>query len=135
ESSAEKEVSLIVSSGLSDQHVNYRGHFEPVINQVEDESDGRASFTIYTSGELVSLGDELHALEQGTIDVALTHMTPYDSTNFPYSEVVLLPTSDTDVHIVTEAFSNLMKSEREIADDKTYYELEFEDKGLVAFPN
>src|SRR5699024_6173015 len=79
ESSAEKEVSLIVSSGLSDQHVNYRGHFEPVINQVEDESDGRASFTIYTSGELVSLGDELHALEQGTIDVALTHMTPYDS--------------------------------------------------------
>lgn len=128
-------ISLIASSGLSDQHVNFRGHFNPVMERVEEESGGQVSFTAYTSGELVPLGKELHALEQGTIDVALTHMTPYDSNIFPYSEIVLLPTLYSSVHVATAAFTNLMNSDVEIADGKTYYELEFGDKGLVAFAN
>lgn len=132
---SENNIDLIASSGLSDQHILHLSHYQPVMDRVEEETNNQVSFTAYTSGELVNLGDEYQALEQGTIDVALSFMSQYDSSRFPYSEVTLLPTLKADVHIATEAVSNLMKSDREIEDGKTFYELTFEDKGLVAFAN
>lgn len=123
------------SSGVPDKHFWHRGFFEPLTTAVEEESGGQATFDIFTAGELVTLGGELDALNSGQIDIALTLMPPYDPQRFPYTEVVMLPTLTSDAGIATEAMAKMMKSDREIADGKTYYQLEFEDKGLVAFAN
>jgi TRAP-type C4-dicarboxylate transport system substrate-binding protein len=131
----QEEVSLTASSGISAQHSWQIGFFNPFMERVEKESDGAVSFKVFTSGELVSLGTEYDALRQGQIDVALTFMAPYDPKRFPYSEVTMLPLLKSDAKIASSAMQTVMKSDREIADGKTYYQLEFEDKGLVAFAN
>ena len=126
---------LRASSGVPDGHFCHRGFFEPLTTSAAEGSSGEVEFELFTSGELVGLGGELDALNSGSIDVALTLMPPYDPQRFPYTEVVMLPLLDSDSIIATEAMVNMMKSDREVMDGKTYYELEFEDKGLVAFAN
>ncbi|PID20362.1 hypothetical protein CSV61_15340 [Sporosarcina sp. P3] len=126
---------LRASSGVPDGHFWHRGFFEPLTTAVSEGSDGEVEFELFTSGELVGLGGELDALNSGSIDVALTLMPPYDPKRFPYTEVVMLPLLDSDSIIASQAMANMMKNDREIMNGKTYYELEFEDKGLVAFAN
>jgi len=136
DSSSKTETKLLrASSGVPDKHFWHRGFFEPLTTAVQEGSDGDVEFELFTSGELVGLGGELDALTSGSIDVALSLMPPYDPQRFPYTEVVMLPLLDSDATIASSAMANMMKSDREIADGKTYYELEFSDKGLVAFAN
>ncbi|WP_077212081.1 TRAP transporter substrate-binding protein [Bacillus dakarensis] len=134
-SSSGENVNFRASSGVSDKHFWDRGFFQPLIDRVEEETNGGVTFDKFTAGELVGLGTEYDALRQGTIDVAFTFMAPYDPQRFPYTEVVMLPLLESDAHIAATAMSNMMKSDREIQDGKTYYELEFAEKGLVAFAN
>ena len=129
------EMRLRASSGISAEHSWQIGFFNPFMERIEKESDGAVSFEVFTSGELVSLGTEFDALRQGQIDVALTFMAPYDPQRFPYSEVTMLPLLKSDAKIASTAMQAVMKSDRAIADGKSYYQLEFEDKGLVAFAN
>lgn len=133
EDAAGKSMKLRASSGVPDKHFWHRGFFEPLTTAIEKESNGEVTFDLFTAGELVGLGNELDALQSGSIDIALTLMPPYDPQRFPYSEVVMLPLLDSDATIAAKAMANMMKSDREIKDGKTYYQLEFEDKGLVAF--
>lgn len=130
-----KTQKLRASSGVPDKHFWHRGFFEPLTTAITDESNGELSFELFTAGELVGLGNELDALTSGSIDVALTLMPPYDPQRFPYTEVVMLPLLDSDAKIAAEAMANMMRSDRELKDGKTYYDLEFGDKGLVAFAN
>lgn len=131
----DENVNFRASSGVTDKHFWHRGFFAPLMERVEKETDGGVTFDSFTSGELVGLGTEYDALRQGTIDVALTLMAPYDPQRFPYTEVVMLPLLESDTHIAATAMANMMKSDREVKDGKTYYELEFKDKELVAFAN
>jgi len=128
-----KNTNLIASSGLSAQNFWYPSFFEPMMNLIEEETNGRVTVDTFTSGEVVSSGQEYDALRNGSIDIALTLMGPYDPQRFPYTEVVMLPTLESDAYVAAEAMLKMMESEEVIADGKTYYELEFEDKGLVAF--
>ncbi|MTD30985.1 TRAP transporter substrate-binding protein [Planomicrobium sp. YIM 101495] len=132
---AGETMNLRASSGVPDKHFWHRGFFDPLTKAVEEDSDGQTTFDIFTAGELVTLGGELDALNSGQMDIALTLMPPYDPQRFPYTEVVMLPTLESDAGIATEAMRKMMESDREIKDGKTYYELEFADKGLVAFAN
>ncbi len=130
-----KSIHLRASSGVSDKHFWDRGFFQPLVDRVTEETAGDVTFDKFTAGELVALGTEYDALTSGQIDVALTFMAPYDPQRFPYTEVVMLPLLESDAHIAATAMSNMMKSDREVKDGKTYYQLEFGDKKLVAFAN
>ncbi|OLO42909.1 hypothetical protein BTR23_01570 [Alkalihalophilus pseudofirmus] len=130
-----ESITLRASSGVGAEHTWNTGFTYSLMERVESQSAGDVSFEIFTSGELVPLGTEYDALRQGTIDVALSLMGPYDPQRFPYSEVAMLPLLESDAKIASTAMQNMMKSDRVIADGKTYYELEFADKGLVAFAN
>lgn len=134
-SASTEPLKLRASSGVPDKHFWHRGFFEPLTTAVSEETDGEVSFELFTAGELVGLGGELDALKSGSIDVALTLMPPYDPQRFPYTEVVMLPLLESDATIAATAMANMMKSDKEIKDGKTYYELEFSDKDLVAFAN
>lgn len=126
-------INLRASSGISAEHFWHVGYFGPFMERIEQESNGQVTFDAFTSGELVQLGTEYDALRQGSIDVALTLMAAYDPQRFPYTEVTMLPLLESDAMIAAKAMQSLMKSDQIIADGKTYYQLEFEDKGLVAF--
>ncbi|MEB1806411.1 MAG: TRAP transporter substrate-binding protein DctP [Bacillaceae bacterium] len=130
-----EEMRLRASSGVTAKHFWDRGFFTPLMERIDSETNGAISFEAFTSGELVPLGTEFDALRQGTIDIALTFMAPYDPQRFPYSEVTMLPLLESDAVIASTAMQNMMKSDRELKDGKTYYEIEFADKGLVAFAN
>ncbi|SER69970.1 TRAP transporter substrate-binding protein DctP [Psychrobacillus sp. OK032] len=124
---------MIASSGLPAGHAWEVGFYDPVLETVTEQTDGKVTFEKYTSGELVTLGEEYNALQQGTIDVALSLLTPYDPKRFPLSEVSMLPVLESDAKMASIAMQNMMNSEEEIMDGKTFYELEFTDNKLVAF--
>src|SRR5699024_11413981 len=92
-------------------------------------------FDKFVAGELGDLGNELEALQSGSIDVALTLMGPYDPQRFPYTKVVMLPTLGSDAESVTTAISNLLQSDVEINEGKTFFEIEYEYNGIVDLPN
>ncbi|WP_078427450.1 TRAP transporter substrate-binding protein DctP [Alkalihalobacterium alkalinitrilicum] len=128
-------ITLRASSGITSEHTWHIGFFQPFADTIESETNGMIDFEIFTAGELVPLGTEFDALRQGIIDISFTLMPPYDPQRFPYTEVTTLPLLVSDSKIATKAMHNMMHSDRIIADGKTYYELEFADKGLVAFSN
>ncbi|KGR77897.1 TRAP transporter substrate-binding protein [Ureibacillus manganicus] len=132
---SQEKLNFRASSGVPDKHFWYRGMFKPLTDSVTEDTNGQITFDVFNAGELVSLGNEYDALLSGQIDIALTLMPPYDPARFPYTEAVMLPLLSSDAEIAQKAFANVMISDRELKDGKTYYELEFGDKGLVAFAN
>lgn len=106
---------------------------QPLLESVTEQVDD-VGFELFTAGELVETEDDLESLNAGTIDVAMALSPTLDPQRFPYSNVISLPLLESDAHIAAEAVKKLVESDVEIADGKTFYELEFVDKGLVSFP-
>lgn len=77
--------------------------------------------------------DEVEAIQNGTVDVALL-LPIYTPDQFPMAEVTMLPISKSDTLIASEAWQALLESEEKLSDGKTYYESQFGDKGIKAWP-
>jgi TRAP-type C4-dicarboxylate transport system substrate-binding protein len=126
-------VTLRVATGLSDQHAWWSATMVPWMERVEELTDGDVTFETFTGGELVEVPDEVEAVQNGTVDVAL--MLPiYTPDQFPMAEVTMLPLSDSDTLAASQAWRALLESEEELSDGKTYYESQFGDKGLKVWP-
>ncbi|MBM4761433.1 TRAP transporter substrate-binding protein DctP [Bacillus sp. B15-48] len=134
-SSEEQQFKFRITSGIPSLHPWHIGMFEPWVEQIEAESEGAISFDVFVGGELVPFGNEYDALRGGTVDMAFTIAGLYDPQRFPYTEVVQLPLLESNSTIASTAMYNLMNSDEVLKDGKTYYEIEFADKGIVAFPN
>ncbi|OLO38933.1 hypothetical protein BTR23_10325 [Alkalihalophilus pseudofirmus] len=130
-----KPIKLRISSGINNLHPWHIGMFEPWMKQIEEESEGDISFDVFTGGELVPFGSEYDALRDGSVDASFTIAALYDPQRFPYTEVVQLPLLESNSTIASIAMSNLLNSNEVLVDGKTYYEIEFADKGIVAFAN
>ncbi|WP_158595089.1 TRAP transporter substrate-binding protein DctP [Oceanobacillus piezotolerans] len=129
EGSSEKII-LKASSGVPEEHVWFEALFNPWMERVVEETNGQVEFELYSGGELVDIGSEFDALESGLIDIALPVFNLYDQKRFPLSEVTMLPTSESDSAIISQAFSSLMYDEHELKEGKSFYDLEFGDKDL-----
>ncbi|WP_156289638.1 TRAP transporter substrate-binding protein DctP [Oceanobacillus salinisoli] len=129
----ENTIVLKLSSALSTQNGWWGGYFQPWMEKVEERTDGRVEFEFYTNGELIPVNEELQALNNGTIDIAAPLWPLYDPQRFPLSEVTMLPLLDTDTLRATKAYAELVKSDREIMDGKTFNEIEYQDRGLKVF--
>lgn len=131
---SDDKIVLRASSGLPSDHIWEVMIFKPWIERVEEESEGRVEIDYYNNAELVDLGSELDALNAGTIDIGMPIMSIYDLTRFPLSEITMLPLLNSDVDIVNEAYYELVMGDHEIADGKTFFDLEMGDHGLKSFP-
>ncbi|HZG73721.1 MAG TPA: TRAP transporter substrate-binding protein DctP [Chondromyces sp.] len=127
-------ITLKVSTGLSPQNGWWVGFFTPWMERVEKETDGRVKFEAYTAAELLPIGEELQALRDGTIDIAAPIWTVYDPQRFPLSEVTMLPLTQSDPMIAAKAFAELISSDKELKDGKTFVEYEYSDKGIKVLP-
>lgn len=124
---------LRVATGLSDQHAWWAATMVPWMERTEELSDGAVEFQAFTGGELVSVPDEVEAVQNGTVDVAL--MLPiYTPDQFPMAEVTMLPITESSAISGSEAWRDLLESDVELADGQTYYESQFGDKGLKVWP-
>lgn len=121
---------LIISTGLGQPHLWVSKHMDPFADAMEEATNGEVSFTRFYAGELTSVGRELDALQNGVIHVAAPLLAPYHEGQFPLSDITQLPTYGTDSPMVTRAFQNLLDSDVEITDGKTFYEYEIADKGI-----
>ena len=122
---------LTISAGLSRTHFWVGGYMDPFADAIEATTN--LTFSRFYAGELVSVGGELDALENGVISVAAPLLAPYHEGRFPLSDVTQLPTYGTDSRMVTLAFQNLLASDIDVVDGETFYDYEIESKGLVAW--
>ena len=119
---------LTISTGLPEHHIWTSAHMEYFADQVEEQTD--ITFTRYYGGELVDIGGERDALDGHVIDVAAPLLAPYHEGQFPLTDVTQLPVYETNAVMVTAAFQELMESDRELVDGKTFYDYELGDKDL-----
>lgn len=131
---AQERVNLRVTSALSPNHGQWQGFFKPWMERVEKETDGRVSFTVFQSGELVRAANEPDALKQGIVHVAAPLLPTYDPAIFPMSEVPMLPLAKSSPRIGSLALARLLESDVPLKDGKTFAELEYGSNGLKVLP-
>lgn len=130
---AVQSAEFIISTGLGKPHPWVGAHMDPFADAIEAASGGDVSFVRFYAGELTSVGRELDSLTSGTIHVAAPLLAPYHEGAFPLSDVTQLPAYGTTSPMVTRAFQNLLDSDVELKDGKTFYQYEIADKGIRAW--
>jgi TRAP-type C4-dicarboxylate transport system substrate-binding protein len=130
---AEKPITLRISSGVGDKHAWTAGHMQPFADRIEQKTNGKVKFHRFVAGELVKAGKSFEALRGGSIDVAGPFLAPYHAGVFPLTDVTMLPVLNTTTIEAARAFKRLVESDEPLKDGKTFYELEIESRGLVAW--
>ena len=128
-----EKITLRVTSALAPTHGQWEGFFVPWMEQVTEESNGRVEFVTFTSGELVEAGNELDALNEGTVDIAAPLLPIYDPQRFPLSEVSMLPLTSSDPIIAGRAYNKLVTSDHKFSNGQTFQEMEYGEHGIKAF--
>lgn len=123
-------ITLRAATGLSAQHAWWGATMVPWMERVEELTDGQVQFESFTGGELVSVPGEVEAVQNGTVDVALI-LPIYQPDQFPMAEVTMLPLTYSDTLIASNAWKKLIESDKELADGKSYREMQFD--GLKVF--
>ncbi|MFD2130306.1 hypothetical protein ACFSKI_03485 [Pseudogracilibacillus auburnensis] len=124
---------LIASSGYPHTDGSVETFSVPLLEKVMEKTD-EVEFNIFTGGELFSADESLDALNSTSIDIEMVLSPTLDQKRFPYSSVVGLPLLKSDASVAAKAIQKMVESDVEIADGKTYYELEFADKDLFVLP-
>lgn len=128
-----EEQTLIASAAYPPTDGSVETFSLPLLESVNEEHSF-LTFDTYTGGELFGADESLNALESNSIAIDMVLSPTLDNSQFPYSSVIALPLLDSNAEIGAKAVQYIMESDVEIADGKTYYELEFEDKNLFVLP-
>lgn len=121
-----EKITLRAATGLSPQHAWWADSMVPWMEKVEELTDGQVTFETFAGGELVAVPDEGDALKSGTVDVALV-LPIYQPDQYPMAEISMLPLAHSDTIIGSNAWKALLESDEELADGKTYSEMQFAD--------
>jgi TRAP-type C4-dicarboxylate transport system substrate-binding protein len=121
-----EKITLRAATGLSPQHAWVSDNLVPWMDRVEELTEGQVEFELFTGGELVAVPDEADAVLNGTIDVGLV-LPIYTPDQYPMAEITMLPLGHSDTHIGSKAWKALLESDVELADGKTYTEMQFSD--------
>lgn len=133
-SDGEETIVLKAGSNLSTTHVMMENLIIPMLDKIEEDSDGRVKFEMFDSETLVRAGEELEALRSSTIDIAVPIYDVYDAARFPFSELPLLPVTVASPEVYNKAMILLSQDEEPYADGKTHYERLYGDQDLKAWP-
>ncbi|RKQ35773.1 hypothetical protein [Oceanobacillus halophilus] len=131
-SDSEEAINLRLNAGLSGEDANTLAFTTPWMETVEDET--KVTFDAFFSEELVPMGEEIRALQDGTIDVAAPILPTYNPDLYPLSDVAMLPLKSSDALIAAKAFADLISSDVELQDGKTFTDLEYGQHGMKALP-
>src|SRR5699024_5795301 len=129
-----EEQKFRLNAGLSSEDNNTAAFTIPWMEEVEEKTGGQITFDAFFSEELVSMGEEVRALQDGTIDIAAPVLPTYNPDQFPLSDVVMLPLVHSDSKIAAKAFADLIKSDEELQGGKTFTDIEYGSHGMKALP-
>ncbi len=127
-----EERHFVITGGYNDVH-GYNADAQAYIKLLVDSSEGKYTYDFYNGGSLVPFLNEYDALKEGTNDITIS-LDPLVNTHTPYSEVFMLPIISGDAVQITKAAQAVYKSDVEIDNGRTYYQHDFEDNGIKAFP-
>ncbi|RNF40233.1 hypothetical protein [Planococcus salinus] len=130
----QESINLRLNAGLSGEDANTAAFTTPWMETVEEETSGQVTFDAFFNQELVPLGEEIRALQDGTIDLAAPVLPTYNPDQFPLSDVPMLPLKSSDSIIAAKAYADLIRSDVELADGKTFADFEFGEHGMKALP-
>lgn len=120
--------------GLNGEDANTAAFTTPWMETMKEKTDGRVTFDAFYSEELVPLGEEVRALKDGTIDIAAPILPTYNPDQFPLSDVTMLPLKSSDTLIAAKAYAELIKSDEDLQDGKSFSDLEFGQHGMKVLP-
>lgn len=129
-----EKLNFRLNAGLNSEDNNTAAFTIPWMEQVTEKTNGNVTFDAFYSQELVPMGEEIRALQEGTIDIAAPVLPPYNPDLFPLSDVTMLPVKSSDALIAAQAFADLIKSDQVIGDGKTFTEYEYGQHGMKALP-
>lgn len=133
EASDEETIVLKAGSNLPSNHLMMEFIMNPMMEYIEEETDGKVKFEVYDSESLVRAGEELEALRSGTIDIAIPMYDVYDVTRFPFAEVALLPTLDSNTEINAEAMKIFSENEEPLSNGDTLQETVYGSQDLIGW--
>lgn len=117
-------ITLRAASGLGAKHQWWEGTMVPWMERVEELTEGQVQFETFPGGSLVAVPDEADAILSGIIDIGI--MLPiYQPDQYPMAEISMLPLAHSDTVIASKAWRELIESDIELADGKTYSQLQF----------
>ena len=123
-----------INVGLNGEDSNTIAFTTPWMKTMEEKTDGRVSFDAFYSEELVPMGEEIRALQDGTIDIAAPILPTYSPDQFPLSDVPMLPLKKSNSLIAAKAYADLIRSEVELQEGKTFSDMEFGQYDMKALP-
>ena len=123
---------FVVAGGYGETH-GYNADAQAALDLLVECSDGQYSYDLYNGGSLVKFLSEYEGLKDGTSDMSIS-LDPLVNTHTPYSEVFMLPIISGDAVQLTKAAQAVYASDVEIDNGRTYYEHDFLDNGIKAFP-
>jgi TRAP-type C4-dicarboxylate transport system substrate-binding protein len=123
-SGSSEVIKLRAATGLSSKHAWWSDSMVPWMERVEELTEGQVEFETFSGGELVSVPDEGDAVLNGTVDVGLI-LPIYQPDQYPMAEVTMLPLAKSDTIIGSNAWKALLESDVELADGKTYFDMQF----------
>lgn len=129
-----EEQTFRLNAGLSSEDNNTAAFTIPWMEEIEEATSGKVTFEAFFSEELVTMGEEVRALKDGTIDIAAPVLPSYNPDQFPLSDVIMLPLVHSDSKIAAKAFADLVKSDKDLQDGKTFTEIEYGQHGMKALP-
>lgn len=132
--SSDEKITLRLTTGLNPQDQHTAAFTHPWMQLVEERTNGRVTFDAFFSQELVPMGEEIRAMQDGIVDLAAPVLPSYEPARYPLSDVTLLPFKKSDTMIAQKAFADLIKSEVVLQDGKTFTELEYGQYGMKALP-
>lgn len=131
---SQEPINLRLTTGLSPSDGNTAAFTHPWMELVEERTNGLVTFDAFFSQELVPMGEEIRALQDGTVDLAAPILPTYEPARYPLSDVTLLPLLHSDVLIAQKAFADLIKSDVVLQDGKTFTDLEYGAHNMKALP-
>ena len=120
--------SFLVAGGYGETH-GYNADAQAALDLLVECSGGKYSYNLYNGGSLVKFLHEYDGLKDGTSQMSIS-LDPLVDTHTPYSEVFMLPIISGDAVQLTKAAQAVYESDV----GRTYYEHDFLDNGIKAFP-
>lgn len=130
----QEQIVLRLTTGLSPTDANTAAFTHPWMEMVEERTNGKVKFEPYFSQELVPMGEEINALRDGIVDVAGPVLPSYEPARYPLSDVTLLPLAYSNAKIASLAFADLVKSDVELKDGKTFVDFDYGQYNMKALP-
>lgn len=117
----QETINIRVGTANPASHPMWAGFVEPIIESVEEKTEGQVQFETFTGGQLVEYQNEIAAVESGVVDLAM-FFPVLEPDRMPMGEITFLPAGQYSSEVATEAWINFFYDEEPLSTGDTIYD-------------